>query len=537
MRRGLALGLAGNFRLDDGNGTEVPIRMARVRALLALLATSRDRKRTRAWLQSCLWERSPEEQASGSLRQALSALRRALGDHADLLETDRTYVSMPDLDLVPVAAGVTFFEDAPELGDMFEDWLRMERASRDGAPAIAANGAIETARCCVIMGSPQVMASDPMMTVLAALVCDRVLDGLRAYGMIDLFDLRDLSSNQLGLFPTDAPPRADAVFQLRAVELGGDRHVTTSLVEPQSQRVLWTQTRSLESLGDGMPPTIEWLQEITGLAVEAVPRTLFRQDMAAGQNASVPQGRGLFAATHQILGMSMGGQERARALLRRHLERSGGTAIGHAWYAFSFANSVGENSDDAANDMLGEAAQHCAYALEREPSNGLVLILAAHVYGFVLRRQNAAAELAKLARQAAPDLPLVWDLSAMNAIYRDDAETGHGYSLVAQRLGQFSPYKPLYDSSVSISATLTGRHALAVETAEALLQRRSGFLAAMRYLSVSLVAEGRIEDARQVVADVRARDPDFRIETIRSHDYPLPSETSRQVIEAALAKL
>ena len=324
---------------------------------------------------------------------------------------------------------------------------------------------------------------------------------------------------------------------MRASEAEGKRHITVSLLRPRDQRILWTHTGVLDMPKDETLPTLEWLQDVVGRAIEAVHATLFSHPSAGLGRYSPPEGHRVFAAAHQLLGMSRSGHSQARDLLRRRVDGPNPTGIVHAWYAFSSANVMGERVGEIDGAFFEEAEEHCRRALENDPTNGLVLALVAHVYGFVLRRQDAAAELARLARDAAPDLPLVWDLSAMNAIYRDDAEAAHGHSIVAQRLGRFSPYKPLFDSSVSISATLTGRHELAIRTAESLLQRRSGFLAAMRYLTVSLVADGRIDEARRVADDVRLRDPDFRAETIGSHEYPLPSASSRELVGAALNKL
>lgn len=547
MAKGLSLDLNGNFRLCDEKDREIPVRVARARALLAILATSRDHKRTRSWLRTCLWELSSDEQASASLRQVLSVLRKTLGERAALLETDRTYVSLSALNLVPLRPGedTLFFEDAPDIGEVFEDWLRMERAAQeesgDAMPAlmrdVAGPGARwDAARPCIVIAPPRVLSQGHLPAVLAALVCDRTIDGLRAHGLVDLFDLRDLGSDQLGLFRADAPPSPDAMFQVRAADGAGERHFTLSLVRPRDQRVLWSHSSVLAMPDAETPPTIEWLQDITGIAVEAIQSVLFGGP-GAMVGGPLSAGHRLFGAAHQLLGMSRGGQVGARSLLRRELDDPYGAALAHAWYAYSFANSVGEGEDGLDAQFREEAEEHCRQALERDPGNGLVLALTAHVEGFVLRRQERAGELARLARLAAPDLPLVWDLSAMNAIYREDAETGHRYGLTAQRLGRFSPYKPLYDSSVSISATLTGRHALAIRTAEALLQRQRGFLAAMRYLSVSLIAEGRLGDARSLVADIQARDPQFTADTVRRKEYPLPGERTRQIVAESLAKL
>ncbi|MCB0216484.1 MAG: AAA family ATPase [Caldilineae bacterium] len=86
----LELGLLGPLRLRRGGVALPPPRTAKGRALLALLAGA-ERALPREHLMALLWESAPPEKASGSLRVALSDLRRALGDR---LEADRSHLRL-----------------------------------------------------------------------------------------------------------------------------------------------------------------------------------------------------------------------------------------------------------------------------------------------------------------------------------------------------------------------------------------------------------------------------------------------------------
>jgi TolB-like protein len=146
----LTLKLLGGFeaRTDRAETLTTPTRKGR--ALLAVLATSPDMRRSRERLAALLWERSAEEQARASLRQTLSEVRRALGLGLDgLLDADADCVW---LDRERVSTDVAEFErlagssDTDDVegamsiwtgefldgfsirsAETFEDWLTAER--------------------------------------------------------------------------------------------------------------------------------------------------------------------------------------------------------------------------------------------------------------------------------------------------------------------------------------------------------------------------------------------------------------------------
>ena len=85
----LTLTMLGGLEVHTDAVAKVRTPTRKGRALLAVLATSPDMRRSREWLATLLWERSAEEQARASLRQTLSEVRRALGvDHDGLLDAN-----------------------------------------------------------------------------------------------------------------------------------------------------------------------------------------------------------------------------------------------------------------------------------------------------------------------------------------------------------------------------------------------------------------------------------------------------------------
>jgi predicted ATPase/DNA-binding SARP family transcriptional activator len=81
MRR-LAIRLLGPFEVAVDGAPVTSFEYAKVRALLAYLAVEAQRPLPRAELAALLWPDQPEKSARGSLSQALTTLRNALGDKA-----------------------------------------------------------------------------------------------------------------------------------------------------------------------------------------------------------------------------------------------------------------------------------------------------------------------------------------------------------------------------------------------------------------------------------------------------------------------
>lgn len=129
--------LVGLFQVLDTAGMDYTPRGAKARALLAMLCRTEDHCRPRRWLESRLWSDRGQEQASGSLRQALSELRKALGPLADHLQSDRDCVRLvrfetdlgrdPEAARLALAGGREFMEGIDILDPAFGVWLAEER--------------------------------------------------------------------------------------------------------------------------------------------------------------------------------------------------------------------------------------------------------------------------------------------------------------------------------------------------------------------------------------------------------------------------
>ncbi|WP_172294837.1 hypothetical protein [Pseudoruegeria sp. HB172150] len=519
--------LAGNFRLE-ADGVEIRITGARHRALLAILAASDQQKKTRDYLKATLWPRSDEAQAAGSLRATLAALRRDLGDVGDFLRADRTYVWLEDMvDSVEMpVGGMEFFEDAPTtIGSHFDDWLQTERAGRRQLTSNLSGMVPEVVRQLSIGIVPvRSQVDDPHCALLASRILDYVAEGLRAYDVVDLYDFRHSEpADRDGGIATIPDPKM--LVELQVIKVGTMAQMSVSVYAAPSRQLLWNRSLAADQAG----PFLFTPQEAIDFAnhtVDAILIACFRnQELRNDQRSNSPAS--MIGVLHRLLGMSRAGQRQVRNYLSTRADLQG-SAMSSACYALSIVNTMGEDAVRSAD--IEEAEEHAIRARALDPQNPIVLALVGHVYGFGLREFTLGAEMLTLARKSAPNLAICWDFSAMNAVYREDVETALKYSQIASRLGQFSPYRPLFQSSLAITSTLSGDHETAVRVSQSVLSRMPDFLAVMRHCSASLSSLGRHDDALRMIGRVREIDQGFGPEGILDPTYPLPSTVSREAI-------
>ena len=102
----LRLGIFGAFRVTDASGNEIPIKSKKSRALLAYLALPPGKPRSREQIMALLWSDRGNQQARSSLRQALSGLRKDLGEEglSALRVTDESLTLDPARVIVEAAS-------------------------------------------------------------------------------------------------------------------------------------------------------------------------------------------------------------------------------------------------------------------------------------------------------------------------------------------------------------------------------------------------------------------------------------------------
>lgn len=539
----LTLSLVGNFRLSDPDGREIRISEKKGRVLLAMLATARDRRRSREWLKSRLWGRSFEPQASNSLRQSLHALRKALHPYEDIVEADHEHVTLRGV-VTEVDPGsdtrAEFFEDAPALDEPGEDWLREERQAflsriedapatmvDPGPTANVAPATLEVFRPCILIGSPVVIADDARAEVVAERITNAMVNTFRQNGFVETYDLRDVQTNQLEGRSPDALVRPPVLVEVRISLFGDELQATIVARVPASGKVVWTSSiGSDRSSAFGIAS--ESMMEFVMGAVDSIETAILRQPGLSNRPT-------LYTAVHQLFGMSREGIDDAAKLL---LEFSGESysANADAWFAFGAMLRRNELRS-GRSEAVEEAAAHIGRALEADPGNAVVLAIAGHFEGFVRDDLALGSQYLTESRRILPNLAFAWDATAMNAIYSGDVRRGAKTADVARNLGRYSPYKFYYDASAVIAATLDGRHREAIVLGRRVLAKRPEFLAVLRHMFVSHVRLGQTTEAMECYRQLRRIDSVFGTDAMEDEDYARTASPSLAMIKSGLREI
>lgn len=232
--------MIGVFEVRDEAGRDCTPRGAKSRALLAMLAQTPGHRRPRRWLEARLWSDRGQEQASGSLRQALTELRKTLGPLADRLTSDRDCVTLSDFgtDLmqdpmaarVALAQGREFLEGIDIVDPAFNLWLAEERArvadQLAATPAVAAAGQLApfSLRLANLPEGTEATIARNLAAAIAKLAAEYLLGG---------------TSDRSGL-PGDRLP-AGLDLQVEGGWSEDRAYLKVRLVDQAQQKTLWSQ--------------------------------------------------------------------------------------------------------------------------------------------------------------------------------------------------------------------------------------------------------------------------------------------------------
>ena len=508
--------LCGRFRVEDMKGRDLTPRSAKSQGLLALLAVQRHHSRARIWLQDKLWSDRAREQGAASLRQALTEIRRALGDHADVFQSDRRMASLVSDQIEVVRSGDSEFLEGIDVRDPeFEDWLRIERSRDERVPARAIPQdqlGFSSLRQRFVVTQPQETGSDMerlMSEVFVANVASNLGEQL-CVGTEPTPEDRN-SSDRISV-------RANTVFHEGQVIL---HSVCTA---GPSNKQIWSGRRVLSA--HGAPPIND--DRVLQMASEAVG--IISEQLSAEARAlrtDLEHDPGVLAsiAVQKIFSMRQDEQADADDLLRRAFEVSPrGTFL--AWRVFLRITRLLERHNYCPQTTLDELKQLCAKALELEPMNSLVVSIVAYAKLVVTGEVGEGFELSRRASALNNANPFAWLALCTSNLYLGEVNEAHTYMMRARTIGSASPFKFWWDTGACLTATATGNFDAAASLANSARVMSPNFRPPLRYLVALNLRAGNVEGALDAVSQIRQFEPNFLAEQL-TEDGAYPSATLR----------
>jgi hypothetical protein len=505
----MKVNLRGPFRIFDDAGQDRTPKGIKERALLALVLLAPGQRRTRASLQDKLWSESDADLASGSCRQALANVRKALGPMSSRVCSNRTAVWLdPAVPVDPDADSdvAELLDDLDVRDPEFDDWLRDLRL-RHQTSQIASPPAFEISqrnkRPFVVIRNTGLQGTDRAAFLLRALA-QRLEGELVLIGNVDV-----LLAERLG----DADPNEPSSAQIEIESLDEEDRwfVLMRVYSHPIRRCVWTGRLQLPmNLG-----AIWDAPEMTRLVNQATSAVA---DLVAAQGNLTPFAA-VQRAVRRVYDFDKVGLESADDLLQR-AQDSDLAGLALAWRGFVRLTSALEfrQADRAIGD---EAVEFCNEAIARAGNHPVVLALASQVHLKIKGDSDFGHYLALRAAEASDRNPYALDALSQAMFFRGEFQKSHDTALAGRNNAEGMANSFNWDMQCSLSALSLGQMDVAFSNALSCHRKMPMYRPALRYLIAFSLLRGQVTDAQHYLTRLQRLEPDFEMRMLLAQGYPV----------------
>ena len=534
----LQLRFFGPFAASWSDGTEIRIAGGKKRALLALLATAPDGRRTRLFLGDMLWRSGVEHQRL-SLRGALSELRKLFGDRfGQVLETTNDEIRLlPDAwEALGDPSDGEFLEGLSVSTPAFEAWLS---ACRLSGAHIANGGQTE--------GSQQLADIRPTVAVLRfvsapgdgfeALIGDmlseevtRALSRSALMNVISHLSSRTIDPSRATLSDLQEKIGVDYVLSGRVRVYDKVYRLSTEFSDVQTGKVRWSQ-----DIGGQVSKFVDGTDDVAHMLARAVGREMVSASIeVAGsrQLHEVDSHHLLVSAIALMHRQALGSFSLARPRLEQLIERAPRCAALHAWLGMWYVLSVGQGwSVDFARDAA--TATDCGQrALDLDPECAFSLAVDGFIQNNLAKRFDIASARFDEAIELDPNNALAWLLKGNMHAFVDQGREAVSCTDRARRLSPLDPYKYLFDTLAATARLALRDYAGALELAQQSLKANRRHISTLRVRTIALQSLGHTEEASASASELIRLQPSLTVEGYLK-DHPAAAfATGREWAEA-----
>ena len=515
----------GPFAVRSADGADLAPRAAKACGVLGLLALAPARSRGRRWLEERLWSNRAPDQASGSLRQALTEIRRALGPHAGALRTDRRMVSI-DAEAVSEPQG-ELLEGIGVRDPGFRSWLSQARSGED-APRSTGAGTFQVPRA---VAQDERRPEERILTIRC----------LPAGGRSSAAMLGDVVAHQIGegiaeqvrarrLGDSAAEAPADIEVRCDVMENDGVSLAFVRVTHLPTGEVLHTRRCRMDGpaaalmASDSMARTAHEAAEIV---VGKLPHVLGAERPALRANA-LGQLALLRMFTYDAPAM-----DEADHLLHRAYDADP-NGIYLAWRALLQMTRLLELGRPSSPEVTEEVVTHMRRAVEIARENPAVQSLVA--YTRVMMMGDAANALPAAARavEISPASPVALQSLASAEMLTGHADLAYDLSRRARSYADRSRFRHWWDSHHCVVCMATGRLEEAAAAGEAAAAAAPSLRPVHRHLLALYAQRGDLEDAERMRQALTRIEPGFSLDRMLGDpDYPVRTLRRTGLLEAA----
>lgn len=485
--------------------TDLTPRGQKDRAVLALLALSSERRRTRLWLQERLWSASEPKKAGSSLRRVLSNIRSAFNGENVIL-TDKFGVALaPSVNVVREALsdpddflGAMLFDDPS-----FDEWGRAMAAEFSLARANLLTPATSTEsrndlklRLEPILGG---LSTDEI--TFNRTICSRLAERLLSLGSIDVWE-----------GTTENDETSDIVVEVDSRALSKSWIVNVRLYTSAKRFFLWAGRADIPMSvdeADYESTTARFLNVVLSAILDRGGRRFKEMHFFNLQHAIsllfTGQPSRIETSENILLGLESMGAD---------------PAIVAGWRAFQRVTrqiEFGCENSELAEDGL----QLADYAINQGASNPTALALAAHALVKLGDDAERGAYLADRALSIDESNPYALSVASHVRTLLGHVDESYRLSLNAATASRALFNEFIWDMQLSLACLGVGRLEDAFEAARKSHLGNMHYRPALRYLVALSLLLGKTEDALRYETRLRAIESDFDRTSLKHPGYPV----------------
>jgi TolB-like protein/predicted Zn-dependent protease len=285
--------------------------------------------------------------------------------------------------------------------------------------------------------------------------------------------------------------------------------VTAELSAARTNQVVWTDRLSGQ-IGDLLQPESELAHRIAAAVhlsvVDAEVEHVMTQPLPNLESYSL-----LLGSIKLMHRSSKDEFLQTRKILEELINRHARIAAPRAWLANWYILRVTRGWSEDRKREAAEALSATHAALDRDPSNALALATEGFVYCHLLNDLETARKRCDQAVDANPSHALGWLYRGTVNAFKGDGDAAINATRRAMELSPLDPQRYYFESLGATAELSAHQYANAERLARSSLVLNRMHPSTWRALTISLVSQGRMDEAREALAKLRELEPELTV--------------------------
>jgi adenylate cyclase len=285
--------------------------------------------------------------------------------------------------------------------------------------------------------------------------------------------------------------------------------VTAELSEARTNQVVWSDRLSGE-IGDLLQPESELAHRIA----QAVHLSVFDAEVEHVMTQPLPtlESYSLLLGSIKLMHRSSRDEFlQTRKILEELINRHGRIAAPRAWLANWYILRMTRGWSEDRGREAAEALSLSHSALDCDPSDALALATEGFVYCHLLNDLDTASKRCDQAVDANPSHALGWLYGGTVNAFRGNGEAAVNLTRRAMELSPLDPQRYYFESLGATAELSAHQYANAERLARSSLVLNRMHPSTLRVLTISLVSQGRLDEARESLGKLRELEPGLTV--------------------------